>query len=480
MTGLAILGGGPAGLGAAFYAHRAGLPFTLFEASPELGGMCRTRRLGGHLYDCGAHRFHDRDPEITRDVAGLLGDELARVDAPSAIRDRGRYIDFPPTPLNAILAYGIRDAPRILADLLRSFRGSRSPAVNFEDLAVRVFGETLARRVLLNYSAKLWGLPADQLSPDVATRRLQGMTLRSLFHELWSPNRTTQHVDGSFLYPRGGYGRITDALARSLPPGSIRTGSEVSALECERGNVMRIRFSGGETLERPGAVLSTLPLPVLVRLLGAALPQEARTAAQRLRFRHVRLLFLRLRTPRVSDYASIYVPDPKYCVSRISEPRNRSAAMAPEGETSILAEAPYFRGDDVDRLSEGDFAKKVVAELGSLGLVDPADIIEWRHHSIPTAYPVYSLDYAKSVDVIQDSLKSIANLETIGRAGRFTYSHLHDQLRFGKDVVRRLVASTPAARETAVPPPGRPRGTPMDSARPAANSKRRVSDAVAP
>ena len=182
----------------------------------------------------------------------------------------------------------------------------------------------------------------------------------------------------------------------------------------------------------------------------------------------------------MSDYASIYVPDPKYCVSRISEPRNRSAAMAPAGETSILAEAPYFRGDDVDRLSEGDFAKRVVAELESLGLVDPAHIVEWRHHSIPNAYPVYSLDYANSVDVIQDSLTSIANLETIGRAGRFTYSHLHDQLRFGKDVVRRLAASARAAPETTAPSPGRPRGTPTDPARPADNSKRRVSDGVAP
>ena len=60
--------------------------------------MCRTLSCGEHLYDSGAHRFHDRDPEITRDLLDLMGDDLVRVDAPSAIRDRGRYIDFPPTP----------------------------------------------------------------------------------------------------------------------------------------------------------------------------------------------------------------------------------------------------------------------------------------------------------------------------------------------------------------------------------------------
>ncbi len=119
-TDLAILGGGPAGLGVAFYAHRAGLPFVLLEGSSELGGMCRTLRYGEHLYDRGAHRFHDRDPEITRDLVALMGDDLTRVDAPSAIWDRGRYIGFPPTPLNVMFAYGPREAGRICLDLLRS------------------------------------------------------------------------------------------------------------------------------------------------------------------------------------------------------------------------------------------------------------------------------------------------------------------------------------------------------------------------
>jgi protoporphyrinogen oxidase len=104
MTALTILGGGPAGRGLAFYAHRAGVPFVLFERSAELGGMCRTLRYGEHLYDCGAHRFHDRDREITRDLVELMGEDLLTVDAPSRVWDRGRFINFPPTPLNVLLS----------------------------------------------------------------------------------------------------------------------------------------------------------------------------------------------------------------------------------------------------------------------------------------------------------------------------------------------------------------------------------------
>lgn len=441
---IAILGGGPAGLGVAYYAQRAKLPFTLYEASGELGGMCRTLHCGAHAYDRGAHRFHDRDPEITQDLLDLMGDELVRVKAPSAIRDAGRFIDFPPTPLNVMFAYGFREASRICFDLLRSTLRRRQPLVSFEDFAVRRFGRTLARRILLNYSSKLWGLPTAELSPDVATRRLQGMTLRSLLYELVFPGAKTEHIDGSFLYPRRGYGQIVEALAATLPPPSLRTGCEVAGLECAGRAVRRIHFTGGPSVDVHGQVVSTLPLPLLVKLLGDALPGSARDAASRLRFRHVRLLFLRLASKGISDKASIYIPDPAFCISRIYEPRNRSAAMAPEGETSVVVEAPCFSGDAIDQLPADAFQERIVRELAALRLIEPRDVVESRLHFIPNAYPVYASGYEREVAAVCDALSPIDNLETVGRAGRFVYSHLHDQLRFGKDYVRSIARESRA------------------------------------
>lgn len=449
MTELAILGGGPAGLGVAFYARRAGLPFVLYESSSELGGMCRTMAWGDHRYDRGAHRFHDRDAEITRDVFELLGDELVRVQAPSAIRDGGRFIDFPPTPLNVMFAYGFREASRICLDLVRSGLRREGELVTFEDFAVRRFGRTLARRILLNYSAKLWGMPTGWLSPDVATRRLQGMTLRTLLYELLFPSAKTEHVDGAFLYPRGGYGRIVEALAGSLPAESLVTGREVAGLDFEGSRVSRIRFRDGRTaaVGRGGRVVSTLPLPLTANMLGPALPSAARAAASRLRFRHVRLIVLRLGVARVSHYASIYVPDPAFCISRMYEPRNRSEAMAPAGETSLVVEAPCFAGDPVARLSADAFRDRVVGELASLGLLDPRLVLDARHHFVANAYPVYASAYEREVLEVQRALDAVDNLDTLGRAGRFVYSHLHDQLRFGRDYVGALSSDLfPASR----------------------------------
>jgi protoporphyrinogen oxidase len=440
MTALTILGGGPAGLGLAFYSHRAGVPFVLFERSAELGGMCRTLRHGEHLYDCGAHRFHDRDPEVTRDLVELMGEDLLVVDAPSRIWERGRFINFPPTPLNVLLSCRPGEVGRIGLELMR-MRWRRWHCVSFKDFALSQFGETLSRRLLFNYSEKLWGLPADELSPDIATRRLQGMTLRSLLLELIVPGREATHIDGQFLYPRRGYGQIIDRLKHDLPAEALRTGSEVVRLECRGGDVTHIHFASGHAVATPGRVVSTLPLTLLVKFLGEQMPDEVHRIARRLRFRQIRLIFLRLRRARVSAYASVYIPDPALCVSRLYEPKNRSAAMAPADETSLVVEVPCFADDAIHRTAPETLAQRVIGELAQLKLLDRREVIDWKHHLLANAYPVYTRNDAREVRVVRDALARIANLDVIGRAGLFFYSHLHDQLRFGKDYVEEFLRS---------------------------------------
>jgi protoporphyrinogen oxidase len=182
---------------------------------------------------------------------------------------------------------------------------------------------------------------------------------------------------------------------------------------------------------------------LLVKLLGDELPEEARRAAGELRFRHIRLIFMRLGRSQLSPNASIYIPDPEFCISRLYEPKNRSSYMAPAHETSLVVEVPCFSHDPIDRFTADELAERVMNELAQLSLIsrDRDEVIEWKHHYLANAYPVYTRNYAERVSVIRDALKPIVNLDTIGRAGLFNYSHLHDQLRFGKDYVTELLSN---------------------------------------
>jgi phytoene dehydrogenase-like protein len=55
---IVVVGGGIAGLTAAAYLGRAGLPVTLFENSPQLGGRAATQELGGFYFNFGAHALY--------------------------------------------------------------------------------------------------------------------------------------------------------------------------------------------------------------------------------------------------------------------------------------------------------------------------------------------------------------------------------------------------------------------------------------
>ena len=68
-----IVGGGPAGLSVGYYANKLDIDVSVFEASSSIGGNCKTLIDGEFRYDTGAHRLHDKNKSITKEIKTLLG-----------------------------------------------------------------------------------------------------------------------------------------------------------------------------------------------------------------------------------------------------------------------------------------------------------------------------------------------------------------------------------------------------------------------
>ena len=141
---------------------------------------------------------------------------------------------------------------------------------------------------------------------------------------------------------------------------------------------------------------------------------------------------------RFSQYSSIYIPDPEICVTRITEPKNRSPKMSPAHETGISVEVPCSDGDAIAKLPTEDLVDRVRKELSSNGLLQPSRVLDWQHHVLPNAYPVYDLDYRDTVQQVLEGIEHFENLRLVGRQGLFFYSHLHDQFQMGRDLVKLL------------------------------------------
>lgn len=439
-TRLTILGGGIAGLATALYAGRRGIPFTVHEASAQIGGNCRTSRHGEFLFDTGAHRFHDKDPEITRDVEDLLGDALRPVRVPSQISWNGRFLDFPLAPMNLVRQLGGLTVVRAGLEVTGARMRRRVPAENFLHFATRTYGTTIAERFLLNYSEKLWGLPADRLSPRVSGNRLRGLTLRTVLSEILRRSHSgSRHMDGSFYYPDGGIGMIAKRMVDEIGRDRVRLGSAVKRVTLRGSRITSVEFTDGTAVDVDW-VASTIPIGHLVSCLDPPAPATIRGHAERLHFRRLVLVAVFIASPAVTANASVYFPDPSFPFTRVYEPRNRSAVMSPPGCSSLVAEIPCEDVGGAWDLEDRELISMVRVPLEQIGWLHGREVIDWTVERIPCAYPVLEHGVEHAVREIDDFLRGIVNLKVSGRNGRFAYGHIHDVMRSGKDLVGELAA----------------------------------------
>ena len=435
---LTVLGGGPAGLATGFYARREGLDVRLFEAADAVGGNARTLQLGPFRYDTGAHRFHDKNAAVTADVKQLLGDDLRRVDAPSQICWRGRRIDFPLAPYDLLRRLPPSLLGQIAWEQVSIPRRSDDPD-HFEEMARQSYGPTLAELFLLNYTEKLWGADATKLSPRVAGDRLAGLDLKTFLLEAFGgATDKARHLDGSFYYPRHGYGQIAEATADALGREHIRTGARITQLSHDGIRIRRVTINDAEPVG-VDTVVSTLPLTLVLRLLNPSPPDPIQATAQSMRFRHLRLVVLGLDRPRLTPNASLYFPDRSVPFTRLYEPKNRSPDMAPTDQTVVVLERPCPPGSDGWEQSDEALRAKAVALLTEQGLMDRGDeVVAAAHHALPFAYPILEVGADAKAERLAAYLKRFENLHLLGRSAQFTYTHVHNLYAQARRLTKRI------------------------------------------
>ncbi|MEM7793018.1 MAG: FAD-dependent oxidoreductase [Cyanobacteria bacterium P01_C01_bin.118] len=439
MTGLSeditILAGGPAGLSVGYYARKRGLSFAVYEASDRVGGNCITLKHGDFMFDSGAHRVHDKDEEVTDEIKALLGDELQRVSAPSQIFFRGKYVDFPLSPLDLLKKIGPVEFLKAVFSFLQARLKKKSLDGSFESLALHRYGRSISEKFLLNYSEKLWGLPCHLLSPNISGKRLKGLDLKTfLIEATLGKLAKTQHLDGSFFYPKQGYGRIVEKMEEFCGPENMRLNHRINRVIHDGRRIEAIGVEGQERTQRVQQVVSTLPLSFLLKIMEPAPPADIMALANSLRYRHLRLVALFLDKPTVNSNATIYFPEKSFPFTRIYEPRNRSKFMSPPGKTSLVVEIPCHREDEIWSLDDAQLVCMIADKLADIGWISKREVISSWCGRMNYAYPILELGFEEKVAKIMAWLDRFENLDLSGRNGKFAYTHLHDMMRFGKDI----------------------------------------------
>ena len=436
MRKILILGAGPAGMGVAYHCKKRGIPFRLFESQQTVGGNCRTFNEDGFRYDSGAHRFHDKDSDSTELVMDLMDGEMRSISVPSQIYIDGKFVDFPPSPANLIKFLGIyRSVLEFFNLMYQKLKSINTDLDNFKDLAINKYGHRVSKTFLLNYSEKLWGLPAYRLSTAVAGKRLKGLDIKTLLLEILGMKRKKdQHIDGSFYYPRFGIGTIFSSMQESFSSEEINLNSGVTSIYHQNDKVTSIKINNKKSVP-VDILVSSIPVDLFIKLLNPAPPKEILEIAESIRYRDLLLVLFQLDKESVNSNGSMYFPSKEYMFTRIYEPRNRSKYMSPKNKTSLVIEIPCQVDDGVWKLDRQELKHKVKSQMIDIGLIRDSEILGIKIKEIRNAYPVLEYKYIEMLNPLRVYLSNFRNLVVNGRNGKFEYSHIHDHLRDARAIV---------------------------------------------
>ena len=419
-----VIGAGPAGLTAAVRLRQADVDVTVLEAS-------RTVERDGWRFDLGGHRFFTKVPEVEAFWHEVLPDEdfLSRPRL-SRILYRGKLFDYPLKPFNALFGLGVLEAIRcVLSYALVRVRPPKDQS-NFEGWVAARFGWRLYRIFFKTYTEKVWGVPATDIQADWAAQRIKNLSLLNAITSAFGLGKAGKEqittLIEEFQYPRLGPGMMWDR-ARDLvraDGGEVRLDSPVARVEHSGGAARTVVLASGERLPA-SAVISSMPMPELVRAMDPPAPAHVLEAADGLSFRD--FLTVALIVPASAGFPDnwIYIHEPGVRVGRVQNFGSWSPELVKDGYTCLGLEYFVSEGDDLWESRDEDLIALGKAELAQIGLV-AADAIEAAGYvvRVPKAYPVYDEGYAEKVDVLREWLARVApNVHPVGRNGMHRYNN---------------------------------------------------------
>ncbi len=426
-----VVGGGPAGLTAAYLLSKKGYTVTVYEGEAVLGGISQTAQYKGYRFDIGGHRFFTKITAVEDLWHEILGDEFISVPRLSRIHYRGTFFHYPLKPVNALMGLGIVNSLAVLLSYLKWHFWPYEREENFEQWVTNRFGRRLYEIFFKTYTEKVWGIPCTEIRAEWAAQRIKGLSLARAVLSAASVTRRPTRIKSlitHFQYPRLGPGQMWETCAERIRSmgNEVHLEHYVDRVVTEGQRVTAVRVRNGSRIEEVACdhVISTMPLRTLMRSLHPSPPEESRLAAEGLRYRDFLVVALILDDDDLFPDNWIYVHTPGVKVGRIQNFNNWSRAMVPEeGRTCLGMEYFCFEGDGLWESSDEDLIDLARHELAVLDITGGSRVVDGAVIRMPKAYPIYDGAYQGCVDGVRSYIDPIPNLHTVGRNGMHKYNN---------------------------------------------------------
>ncbi len=400
---VAVVGGGIAGLVAAYELSRAGLSVTLIERAPRLGGLAGSFEVGDRQSIEKYYHFickPDRAYFEMQEALGLASRLRWRTTAMGLFYRGTVYPLGDPLSLLAFPHFGLTDKLRFMFATARSkLRGSRDwrdlENVPVRDWLVDAFGPRVYDILYRPLLESKFHEHLDEISAAWMWAR---------FYRLGNSRTITQQERIGYLV--GGSQVYIDALEAALRTQGveIRTGTGVEQVVVERGRAVGIR-SGGE--RQPfDWVISTVPIPHATQLF-SGLEDPYFQRLRMLKYIGVMVMLVRL-DRKFSKYFWMNVSHPQLSISGIIEYTNLNPYPELGGDTILYIPQYLDASDPTYAMTDRQLFERYCEELRIINSAfDPSWVRQYWVHRDRFAQPICQLGFSAVVPSMQTPIPNL-------------------------------------------------------------------------
>lgn len=253
---VAIVGGGVAGLTAAYRLLQAGQEVALYEAGPELGGLVRTFDVNGEPLEAFYHHIFTTDTTIVRLIEELgMGDRLIWIDSKVGFFRDGKIWPFV-TPMDLLKFKPLPLIDRVRMGLTGLYLRCQSNWHGYEEVTAWEWLRKFAGQKVLDvvWGPLLRGKFADQ-AEEVAMAWLW-----SKIHLRFASRKAGVSQKEQLGYLMGSFGVYIKELERRVRElgAHVETSQPVQKIETKDGRASGLTLSDGRSVEAD-AVIACVP-----------------------------------------------------------------------------------------------------------------------------------------------------------------------------------------------------------------------------
>jgi oxygen-dependent protoporphyrinogen oxidase len=449
---VAVVGGGIAGLAAAYELQKAGAEFTLFESSNRLGGVIRTERVGDFLMEAGPDSWLS-EKSAAVELCNELGLERQLIGSNDSRRKTYVSIEGRPIPLPDGLQFFVPTDPvatflsplfpfssklRFMREWLSGARKQNKDDESVAKFVARHFGRHVVDRLAEPLLSGVYGGHPRELSVRAVLPRMAKMESDrgSLIRGMMAGRKNSGGARPPiFTTLKNGMQELIDALARQLLQESVKMKSEVQEI------TLRGKWSvrAGNASADFDAVVVALPAPIAGGLLRSAAPEIA-GQLEAIRYSSsviVQLAYPQTRAPKLPQGFGVLVPRTENKrVRAITFVHEKFEGRVPRGAALIRMFLGGTGDEAVLRLSDEEILATARRELLEI-LKVREEPIAMRVFRWPTAMAQYEVGHLTRVEIIRRKLEEMPTLALAGNA--YGGIGIPDCIRSGREAAKKIL-----------------------------------------